>query len=219
MIKFKITIIAFSFSLLACGQKSGKHAVDPAAVLLNNQAMKIILYVENKDSATKMIKLLDSATAIDSNYFMGYYNKQIVLNQLKQYEKSIVALQNLIRLRPNANDLYLNGGILYEITGDTISSKLCFQKSLAICKTVLDTMNINNGDYDMLKINMAVNLIMLGQQKEGNALLEKIYENQTDSSLMEFTQSYMNKSKLEIIDMVSNPKTQDSQSVNADIEN
>jgi tetratricopeptide (TPR) repeat protein len=219
MIKFKMTITIVLFSLLACSQKSGKHAINPAAVKLNNQAMELFSYIANKDSATKMIKLLDSATAMDSDYFTGYFNKQIVLNQLKQYEKSIVAVQNLIRLRPNACDLYLNGGILYEITGDTVSSRLYFQKSLAICKSVLDTMNMSNPNYDVLATNMALNLIMLGQQKDGNAVLEKVYKSQTDSSLKGLTQSFMNKSKREIIDMVANPVTQDSQSTEANVDN
>ena len=219
MIKCKISIILVLFSIMACGQKTDKHVVDRAAVNLNNQAMEIYRYIADKDSAAKMVKLLDRATTIDSNYFLGFYNKQLVLNQLKQYEKSIVALQNLIRLRPDAHELYLNGGILYEIIGDTISSRQYFLKSLAICKRVLDTMNVNNPDYDMLATDMALNLIMLGQQKEGNTLLDKIYKSQTDSLLKEFTQSYMNKSRHEIIDMIANPKTQDAQSVEANVDN
>ena len=218
MIKFKLAIIIFYFSLLACGQKSNRHTANPVAVRLNNRAMEAFPYIKNKDSADKIIILLDSATALDSNYFIGYYNKQMVLSQLKLYDRSTVALQNLIRLRPNANDLFLNGGILYEAIGDTGTSRIYFRKSLIICKSILDTMNVNNRDYATLGINMALNLIMLGQEKEGNGLLAKVYEGETDSSVKELTKSYIKKSKRELIDMLTNPKNKDVQSVSVNID-
>jgi len=212
MIKIKITLIIVSFSLLACacGQKSDKLKINPTAVRLNNLAIDLSLYMDNNDSAGKAIKFLDSATSIDSNYFLGYYNKLMFLNQLKQYDKAIVTVNNLIRLKPNANDIYWNGGIIYEKIGDTVSSRFYFQKSLTICTKVLDTMNVNNKDYYMLVTNKAIDLIMLGHQTNGNLLLKEVFENQTDSFQKEMIHSFMNRSKSEIIEMVSNRKVQDS---------
>ncbi len=170
------------------------------------------LNIQNRDSAIKAIIFLDSATAIDSNYYLGYYNKLIVLNQLKQYNKAIIAINNLIRLQPNANVFYFNGGIIYEKMGDTISSRYYFQKSLEICIKVLDTMKVENGNYEMLITNKAVDLIMLGKKEEGNLLLIQVYEKQTDKSQKEMTFSFMNKNKSEIVEMITNPPAESGES-------
>jgi tetratricopeptide (TPR) repeat protein len=153
---------------------------------------------------------LDSATQLDSNYFLGYYNKLIFLNQLKQYDKEIITINRLIRLRPNANDLYLTGGITYEKMGDDISSQDYFKKSLSICDKVLDTMNIHDRDYNMLAENKAVNLIMLVQRANGNFVLKQVYQSETDSLEKKWIHSLMNKSKSEIIEMISHPEKQEA---------
>lgn len=90
---------------------------------------------------------------MDSDYFLGYYNKLMFLSQLNDYDKAVSTVNKLIELRPNANDLYLTGGLLYEKKGDTARALQYFQKSLAICNSVLDTMSQTNRDYEMLSNN------------------------------------------------------------------
>ncbi len=142
---------------------------------------------------------LDNATSIDSNYFLGHYNKLMFFNQLKEFDKAVLTIDKLIQLRPSAHDLYLTGGILYERIGDTISSKKYFEKSLTICNTVLDTMNKTNRDYEMLVGNKAVNLIMLGDEIKANELLKELHDSQTNEELKKMTLSMMNKSKKELL--------------------
>lgn len=200
------TIFALLF-LSACAQRTSKPKFDPVVVRLNNMAINLSSYIQNSDSANKAINYLDSATIIDSNYFLGYYNKLIFLNQLKQYDKALIAINQLIRLRPNANDIYITGGIIYEKIGDTISSRRYFEKSLSICASILDTMNVKNRNYNMLALNKAINLVLLGQNIKGNLLLKQVYENQIDSSQKATTLSFMNKNKDEIIELATNPPT------------
>jgi tetratricopeptide (TPR) repeat protein len=185
----------------SCGQSAGKHKVDPAAVQLNNQAMTLVAFIYNSDSSRKAISLLDKATAIDSNYFLGHYNKLMFFNQLKQFDKAVFTVNKLIQLQPTAHDLYLTGGVLYEQLGDTISSKSYFKKSLSICNSVLDTMNTKNRDYEMLVGNKAVNLIMLRDQAKANELLKKLYESQTSEEQKKWTASLMNKNKKQILEL------------------
>lgn len=211
----KIILIFTLFSLSASAQKEIQNKVDPAAVRLNNMAME--LNIQNSDSASKAIIFLDSATAIDSNYYLAYYNKLIFLNQLKQYSKAIIAINNLIRMQPNANVFYFNGGIIYEKMGDTISSRNYFQKSLEICTKVLDTMKVENRNYEMLSTNKAVDLIMLGEKEEGNLLLIRVYENQADKSQKAMALSFMNKSKSEIVEMITNPPTESGESTPVEV--
>lgn len=196
-LKFIITFLAVA--LYSCGQKTAKYKVTPASVQLNNQAMTLVPYIDNTDSSTKAISLLDKATEIDSNYFLGYYNKLMFYNKLKQFDKAILTINKLILLRPSAHDLYLTGGLLYEKIGDTISSHEYFQKSLTICNNVLDTASNKNRDYEMLVSNKAINLIMLGDTNKANDILKKLYDSQNDEELKTMTLSLMNKSKKELL--------------------
>jgi tetratricopeptide (TPR) repeat protein len=192
-----------SFLLIAiysCGHHSAKNTVDPAAVELNNKAMTLVAFIDNADSSNKAIILLNKATTIDSNYFLGHYNKLLFFNQLKQFDKAVLTVNKLIQLRPSAQDLYLTGGILYERIGDTVSSKQYFTKSLTICTAVLDTMSVTNRDYDMLLTNKAANLIMLGYQQQANEILKKLYDKQTDEELKMNTLLMMNKSKKQLLE-------------------
>jgi tetratricopeptide (TPR) repeat protein len=206
MINSKIYLIIISFVFLACGTKTDPKKINPIAVKLNDSAMGVFNYVDNIDSANKAIKLLDSATELDSNYFLAYYNKLIILNQQKDYDKAIETIKNLVRISPNANDTYFNGGIIYELMGDTISSRRYFQKSLEICNKILDTMSAPNKNYALLAVSKSANLIMLGQQINGNLFLKQVYEKQADSSLKQWMYPFLNKTKQGMIDIFLNPE-------------
>ena len=197
----KFLIAFLLIGLCSCGQNAGKRQVDPAAVQLNNQAMTLVAFIDNPDSSKKAISLLDKATTIDSNYFLGHYNKLMFYNQLKQLDKATVTVNKLIQLNPTAHDLYLTGGILYERLGDTVSSRRYFQKSLVICNNALDTMSTEHRDYEMLVGNKAINLILLGDQTTANALLKKLYDSQADEQQKRWTASLMNKNKKQLLEL------------------
>lgn len=202
MLRF-ITFFSF-IALYSCQQGAAKREVDPAAVKLNDSAMKYTSYIHNVDSLQKAISLLDSATSIESNYFLGHYNKLMFFNELKQYDKAILTINSLIKLRPSAHDLYLTGGILHERMGDTTSSKAYFQKSMDICNNALDTMAVRNSDYIMLISNKAINLIMLGEQAKADELLQASYNRLTDAEQKQMISSMMNKNKQELLMLWSN---------------
>jgi tetratricopeptide (TPR) repeat protein len=206
MTTLKFLTVFLFITLYSCGQKPAKHKADPAAVALNNKAMELVPFIDNPDCSKKALSLLDQATNIDSEYFLGFNNKLMFLYQLKQFDKAALTVNKLIDLRPSAHDLYLMGGVLYERLGDTISSKNHFQKSLTICNSVLDTMNVKNRDYDMLFMNKAINVIMLGDEAKGNELLKQLYDKQTDDTFKELTASFMNKSKKELVDFMTENK-------------
>lgn len=199
MTNSKLLATFLIIGLFSCGQRSAKNEINPAAIELNNEAMILVPYLENSDSARKAVSLLDNATTIDNNYFLGYFNKLMFLGQLNETERAIATIKKLIELRPGANDLYLTGGIFYERSGDTVSAKTYFQKSLDICNYVLDTMRKNNIDYKMIVINKAANLKMLGEEKKANDILQRLYEHEKDEAMKEEIKSFMNKTKKELI--------------------
>lgn len=182
-IKFLIQILLIT--LCSCAEKPTKYKVDSAAVELNNQIIPLVRFIENADSSQKAISLLDKATVIDSNYFLGYLNKLMFLNQLKQWDKAILTTNKLIQLKPNAHDLYLTGGIFYERIKDTISSKNYFERSIRICDKVLDTMNFNNPDFLMLNASKAANLTMLNRTLERDMMIQRVSNELRDINLFD----------------------------------
>jgi hypothetical protein len=193
----KFVLLFLLISLYSCGQK--KYHANPEATRLNNKIISLTRYIDNTDSCKKALSFLDSATTIDSNCFTCYYNKLMFLTSLKQYDKAILTINCLIRLKPLANDLYMTGGVFYKKIGDTISSNAYFQKSLTICNSVLDTLNTNDRDHDMLIINKGIDIIILGDQVKGKQILKQLYDRQTDSTYKEYIASFMNKSKEQLL--------------------
>ena len=191
------------FALYSCGQNTSKRKVDPSVTILSNKIIPLVNHLNNPDSCKQALLYLDSATKIDNNCFLCYYNKLMFLYSLKQFDKAVETMNECIRIKPSAHDLYLTGGILYEKVGDTISSKKYFQKSLTILNSVLDTMKARNLNYEVLVSNKAVNLIMLDDNKSGNELLKVIADRQQEPELKEMTLSYMNKSKKELVNMMT----------------
>lgn len=200
-------LIFFLLSLSGCGQKNVSHQTNSKSADLNYKAMSLAKFISSIDSAQKAIILLDSATAIDSNNYLAYFNKLMFLNKLKQYHKAIITTNNLIRLRPNAHDIYIIGGIFCEKINDTISSKNYFQKSLNICNITLDTMSIENSDYELITMNRAVNLIMLNKNAEANSVLQKLSETQTNEDMRKISLSMLNINKKDLIELYYSEKS------------
>lgn len=203
MTTLKLITTFLLIALYSCGQNTTKRKVDPAVTILSNKIIPLVNYLDNPDSCKQALLYLDSATAIDNNCFLCYYNKLMFLYSLKRYDKAVETMNECIRIKPLAHDLYTTGGILYEKIGDTVSSRKYFQKSLTILNPVLDTMKVQNMNYEMLISNKAINLIMLGDNKTGNDLLKGIADRQQEPELKEMTLSFMNKSKKELVDMMT----------------
>lgn len=184
--------------LSACGQQtnSKKHIVDPQARKLNDSAT--IVAMKQQDYATA-IALLDKATQIDSNFLTAYANKLSFQLQLKQFDKALITAFDLKRIKPNAPDYYVTIGMLYDIKGDTVLSKTYFAEAATCYDKILDTMSTSNKDRDMLLMNKAVNLVLIGQQGQGNKILKQLYDRQHDEAYREMIALFMNKTKDEII--------------------
>lgn len=202
----KFILLLFSIALYSCGQKDSYSKVDVNVARLSNKIIPLVNFLDNPDSCKKALLFLDSATAIDNNCFLCYYNKLMFLYSLKEYGKAVETLNECIRLNPSAQDLYLTAGILYERVGDTVSAKEYFQKSLKICNNVLDTMTNTNTDYEMLVNNKAVNLIMLRDKVEANKILKTLYDTQENEEMKKMTLTLMNKTRKELIEQFTDDR-------------
>ena len=204
MTTIRFIFLFLSIALYSCGQNTAKQKVNPKVTILSNKIIPLVNYMDNPDSCKQAILYLDSATAIDNNCFQCYYNKLMFLYSLKRFDKAVETINECIRIKPFGHDLYTTGGILYEKIGDTISSRKYFQESMTILNPVLDTMQVQNINYEMLVSNKAINLIMLGDNKTGNDLLKAIANRQQEPELKEMTLFFMNKSKKELVDILTN---------------
>jgi tetratricopeptide (TPR) repeat protein len=206
----KILVGLILTALTSCGKTTERQKPDPAAVQYNNQAMALVAYIDNFDSAKKALTLLEKATQIDSNYFLGHSNKLMFYYQLKQFDKALKTNTKLIQLCPNAHDLYLQSGILSFQLGDTISARKYFEKSLSICNAVLDTMQKTNRDFVLLTTNKAINLIYLDDTKQANKLLLTLYDalpsyTEFDKIQKKGVKDLMGKSKKDLLASFKNP--------------
>jgi tetratricopeptide (TPR) repeat protein len=196
----KLIGIFILLGFCSCGQTNKRQKTNPEAIKLCTEASKLTFYFEDSDSSKKALNLLDSATLIDSNYYLGHFNKLAFLNTLKLYDRAITTVGNLIRLTPNAHDIYIVRGIFSEKIGDTISSSKDFSTSLEICNKVLDTMNLKHRDFEMITMNKGVNLILLNRSNEANVVLLKLSKTQSEGELKNITLSMINSSKKKLID-------------------
>lgn len=217
MTALKLLPLFLLICFVSCGQKQTTNKTNPAVVVLTNKIIPLMNHVNNPDSCRKALSFLDSATAIDTNCYLCYYNKLMFLYSLKEYKKATIAINNAIRIKPYNQDLYSTGGILYKKINDTITSKKYFEKSLSICNNVLDTMNIKSEYYFPLASTKAVDLIMLGNYDKANELLKRIYDAQTDDLIKQEVKAFMNKDKDEIIDMLINPEKYEGQDTKTEI--
>ena len=185
--------------LLACGENNEATNIHNEAIQYCDSAMALSM-TEGVVGYERAIKMLDKATEIDTNYYLAYWNKLPLLTELKQYDKALIAAKHLVRGNPTNPDIYVTTGTLYERLGDTISAKKYYYNGLELYDKYLDTMNSQNNSYNMLLMNKGITLVMMGKDREGNEILKKMYDKQTDKDFKEMLFGFMNKSKEEIMD-------------------
>ncbi|MEX6690667.1 hypothetical protein QTN47_24385 [Danxiaibacter flavus] len=182
----------FLLCLMGCKDQAAKYPLPPLSSKLNFKAMELGKYLDNEDSCRKALSLLDSATNIDKNNFLAYYNKVAFLCSLREFRKAITAIDNASRIKPEAHDLYLISGILHRKTNDTIVAQQLFLNSLSICDKALDTMNSTNSDYMMLQSNRILLHVMLNDRKKATYLLNKLNQTKIDSATRQQLQQFVN---------------------------
>jgi tetratricopeptide (TPR) repeat protein len=163
--------------LYTSGQTEGQnYLVNPKARQLKDSAARIAMDSENY---TKAIALLNEAIKLDSNYYPAYTNKLSFQLALKQYSDALPTAKKINMLRPDDPVPYVSIGLLCEVLHDTISSQKYFAAADSHFNNILDTMDRTNIDYEQIMMNKGINLILLGQQQNGNELLRQLYEKST----------------------------------------
>jgi tetratricopeptide (TPR) repeat protein len=193
-----ILLLVITLFCFSCGQKSNKGIViDPAAKRLNDSAVNMGI----KGDYVQAIALLDKAIRIDSNYFRAYYNKLNFQTSVKPIdkEKVIVTLRKLCWLRPDEPEYAMQLGMRYLKSTDTIPSTFYLQEAVARFDRILDTTRAADRAHDMLVINKAASLILLGNERAGQKILATLYATTKDDMIRELAGTEMNKSRKEVL--------------------
>jgi tetratricopeptide (TPR) repeat protein len=193
------SILCLFTVIFSCCQTLSKKEIRNAATKLNDSAVVLMQY-SNADSSLKAADYLNRATTIDTNFYLAYWNKLILEIQLKRLRDAIEVTNNLIRIRPASPDLYVTCGILNEKIENKSTANNYFNYALKIYKIILDTMDKKNNDYNLLLTNMAITIIILGDQIKGNKILQQIYVKQNNEAVKQSISELMNKNKDQLID-------------------
>ena len=107
------------------GYKALNTEFNSRAIKLNNRAIDLYSYVGGEPVSKRDSLLLDSALVllnkaikIDTQYYLAYANKAMILSKFKKYPEAIEVLSYIVRIRPNYAEGFANQGFLYEKTGN-----------------------------------------------------------------------------------------------------
>lgn len=184
----QFAIFGIMICLLSCKHK---HTYNSEAMKLNDSAIMLQQNTAGvqlkarigKDSFAKIqLALLNRATKIDSNYFIGYWNKFGIQYASKQYTNALVTGKEMLRLRPKDAVLKYLVGKVYNNTGDTIRAELYYNDYLHYCDRILDTLTRSNRQFKSIELQKAIVLILLNQPQKGHEILEKLYKEPGDEN-------------------------------------
>jgi tetratricopeptide (TPR) repeat protein len=139
--------------------------------------------------------LKDSSMHNWGAYMKKFYSQV----RLKHNDSAIITGKQIIKLKPKNALITYEIGELYEKTGDTVTSIEYYKRALVILNTVLDTMNVKSVNYNFLRLNKAVVLILLGQEKAGDDILRDSYNNETLYSNKQYDLSLLHMTRKELI--------------------
>ena len=199
----RLSFLFLLFTLYACGQNSSskRHIPNPKAKQLVDSAT-ILGYQQLQYD--KAISFLNQAIGIDSNYIAPYATKLTIQWMLKEYDSVLRTANTLIKIEPENPDLYVQIGLLYDLKGDTISSKKYYKEAIPRYNNILDTMSTKNSSYDIFLMNKGIDLVFIGKQKEGNEILKVLYNKESNKYLKDHYGSLINKSKNDILKILTN---------------
>lgn len=196
--KTRWVLIAVIFLLCACNSKAKREQNRKGAIALSSEAMGLVPFIDNGDSLSKALELLDKATTLDSNYLPAYDNKLVFYTARKEYGKAIATAKTVTRLDPTESR-FLTTGILYEAAQDSVSARPYFERSLSLCNAILDTMQRQNPNRVTIASHKAANLLMLGDPVQSRAVLKQLFDAEKDPQMKNIITNFAQKDKAGLV--------------------
>lgn len=178
---FKITTLVFSVIIFSCSNNGGPS---PRAKHLNEKALGILM--ENPDLSKKQINncisLLDEATALNSDFTSAHWNKMTFFFMKMDYKRLLETnglLQDLSKDKPY---LIIQEGLIYELSGDTITSKLKYDKGIAIYESILNNDSIIDENFNY---EYAYSLMISDQPEKAEKELKRLKKNYPNNEIFQ----------------------------------
>ena len=172
--RFRNLYLMLLFFISACSQKSENHTHE-YAVALNNKAIKILVYADEKelnheDRSLLVLKILDSATAIDDKYYAAHINKLSSLITLKKYNDAVSIIDMVIKADPKSFSTLIKGGIIYQdYLKDTVMAQEYFKKANILA---LNNLGLNKDVENDYKV--AISIVFLNGKTSSIDYLNKV---------------------------------------------
>lgn len=194
-LKLKIKIISFCLLLAACTNKGSQKT---SAKDLNDSVLVVTKDYKDTSQYKNAIELLGQAVKIDSNYFDSYSKRLFFEESLGQFNKAAKTLSKMVKLKSDSAELYLKLGVYEDVSGDTLSAKQSYNRSLPRYTILLDTMKNNHPERHNILNMLAINIIMLGQEEMLHDFLKENCKTKLDSSFM--SAGILGKTKEELLE-------------------
>jgi tetratricopeptide (TPR) repeat protein len=193
--------------ILGCKQKAAQTAqihrtYKPEAVKLNDSAVKVaseVTQTPRPQVLTTAISLLNQATSIDTSYYTAYWNKRAYQIEARQYTDALATGRQMIKLSPNNADDYTCQGMISEMALDSVNALKYFNNAIIAYNRILDTMDISNSKYKPMQLGKAMDLIMVNQRTNGNAIFKKLQDDSQGIFEKKSYKKYINLSKNGIV--------------------
>lgn len=177
--------------LTSCSRKDKKEVYNPKAIELNSKAVAQMQKFNN-DSA---LILFDKAIEIDKTYYLPHANKVGIYIGKKEFEKAMAESEIAIKEKSDYAEGLVFAGMLHEGLGDTLAGKTYYKKSIEI----FDKRILNPEEKEHIvanRMNRAVSLILLGQDKDGKDELMKLKTENPDNKVFD---EFLNRNRQDFI--------------------
>lgn len=169
----KQTAILFAIVVLfSCNtnQEVPKYKPKPEAIELNKQGM--LLFFNNRNDSVLIdsaLILLDKATKIDSNYYLGFQNKLPLLFHQKKFKELLLTTKKLQKLNPHNAEHIMQEGLVYKTIGDKSKAIKLFQvANQQSIKNFETNNNVDNG------IQLITSYLLLDKKNEAKNILHNL---------------------------------------------
>ena len=175
----------------SCSGGDKKEVYNPKAIELNDKALAQMQKFNN-DSA---LILFDKAIEIDKTYYLPHANKVGIYVGKKEFEKALAESEIAISQKPDYAEGWAFAGMLHHGLGDTLVAKTYYKKSIEI----FDKKILNPKEKEHLfanRMNRAVSMILLGQDKDGKDELKKLKVENPDNNVLD---EFLNRNRQDFI--------------------
>ncbi|MDR1679191.1 MAG: hypothetical protein LBR81_05365 [Prevotellaceae bacterium] len=193
-----IPYILFLFFIACNGTNTQNKAQQ-----LNDSAVSMSLLGDTA-KVTAAIELLNKATAMQSDYYVAYWNKLIFQRQLGLMDDAFSTLKIMEQLNPENPDLKTMLGSVYEkYKKDTIQAVNKYKEADLLYKSILDTLSSESISYQNMLINYAINTKLLGQENNAKTILTSIIQDSNNEDFNELIDaSLVRKTRIELLESV-----------------